>query len=111
MILRRIAEKECVPGEVQPVFLPGKSQSPAAFARPVEKILPLVGAQLRQRLSVPQEAHLLRAPHRLQTPQQHGGGFTLRSVTKVQAAVHSIDQVDVRMARGTEHNGVRWVLW
>ena len=54
--------------------------------------------------------HLLRAPYRLQTSQQYGGRLALRLGDKVQAAVHPVNQIDVRMARRAEHGGVAGCL-
>ena len=44
--------------------------------------------------------------HRGKTPQQHGGGLTLRLGDEVQAAVHAVNEIDIGVARRAEHGGV-----
>lgn len=86
-------------GEVQAVVGAGDGQGLAHLARAVEKVFPLIGCKL---IISPAEAvvsHEIGAGYRLHPAQQHGGGGVLRLGDKVEAVVHTVDEIDVGRPR------------
>ncbi len=62
----------------------------------------LVGSQLGKRAGEAQQANGVRIAHRFRASDQNGSRFPLWLRDEVQTVVHSIDEVDIGVARRSE---------
>ena len=102
-VLQPVADEKGVPQQGTSVLCPGEGQGLAQFSRPVQKVLPLVGGELVHALPIPVPGQLFLVSPGLAAADQHGAGFLFGFGHKVQAVVHTIDEVDIcRPWRGEE---------